>query len=364
MKIVLNKIPIREVVKNYADNAEEGVIGYNGKLNIRPKYQREFIYDNKKRDAVINTIQKDFPLNVIYWAKNNDDTFEVLDGQQRIISFCKYINGDFSLDIDGHNKAFHNLTETEKDQILNYDLMVYFCEGNDKEKLDWFEIINIAGMKLTKQELRNAVYTGTWLTSAKTIFSKPNCAAYKLASDYVDGSPIRQDYLETAIKWISNDNIDDYMSSHQQDPNADELWTYFKSVIEWIERLFTTRRKEMKYINWGVLYNEFKDVSLDPVELEQKIQILMMDDDVDNKKGIYPYVLTHDEKYLNIRAFTESQKRAAYEKQNGICPKCGKHFEIENMEADHITPWSKGGKTNPENCQVLCKECNRRKTGK
>jgi arsenate reductase-like glutaredoxin family protein len=364
MKIVLNEIPIREVVKNYVDNAEEGVIGYDGKLNIRPKYQREFIYDNKRRDAVIDTIRKGFPLNVVYWAVNKDGTLEVMDGQQRIISFCKYVNGDFSIDADGHSKTFHNLTETEKDQILNYKLMVYFCEGNDKEKLDWFNIINIAGMKLTAQEMRNATYTGTWLTAAKTIFSKPNCVASKLASDYIDGSAIRQDYLEAAIKWISNNNIEIYMSRHQQDPDADELWNYFKDVIEWIENVFATRRKEMKYVYWGELYNKFKSEPLDPVKLEQEIQTLMMDDDVTNKKGIYPYVLTHDERYLNIRAFTDSQKREAYENRNGICPICGKHFELEEMEADHITPWADNGKTIIENCQMLCRECNRRKSSK
>ena len=199
MKIELHEITVREVAEKYVDNAEEGVVGYHGKLNIRPKYQREFVYDEKKRNAVMDTIRKDFPLNVMYWVKNEDGTFEVLDGQQRTISFCQYVNSDFSID----NRAFHNLTNTEKEQILNYKLMVYFCEGNDKEKLDWFKIINIAGEKLTDQELRNAVYTGTWLTHAKSIFSKSNCAAYLLSKEYVNGSPIRQEILETALSWIA-----------------------------------------------------------------------------------------------------------------------------------------------------------------
>ena len=358
MKIELHEITVREVAQDYADNAEEGVVGYGGKLNIRPKYQREFVYDEKKRNAVMDTISRDFPLNVMYWVKNEDGTFEVLDGQQRTISFCQYVTSDFSID----NRAFHNLTETEKEQILNYKLMVYFCEGSDKEKLDWFKIINIAGEKLTDQELRNAVYTGPWLTNAKSIFSKTGCAAYWLSKDYVGGSSIRQEILQTAISWISSGEIEKYMSVHQQDPNANELWMYFRNVIEWVELTFTTYRREMKGIDWGGLYDKFKGEMFDTAELEQEIQVLMMDDDVTSKKGVYPYVLTRNEKYLSIRAFTESQKRAVYEKQKGVCRKCGKHFELSEMEADHITPWSRGGKTNPENCQMLCLECNRRKS--
>ena len=358
MNIELHEISVRDVAQGYVDNAEEGVLGYGGKLNIRPKYQREFVYDEKKRNAVMDTIRKNFPLNVMYWVKNSDGTFEVLDGQQRTISFCQYVKSDFSID----NRAFHNLTETEKEQILNYRLMIYFCEGNDKEKLDWFKIINIAGEKLTDQELRNAVYTGTWLSDAKLKFSKSNCAAYLLSKDYVNGSPIRQEILQTALGWISNGDIEKYMSIHQHDPNANELWTYFRNVIEWVQLTFTTYRKEMRGIDWGGLYDKFKGIMLDTTKLEQEIQTLMMDDDVTNKRGIYPYVLTRNEKYLNIRAFTDSQKRAAYERQKGICPRCSKHFELQAMEADHITPWSIGGKTSSDNCQMLCLDCNRRKS--
>ncbi|NMB32736.1 MAG: DUF262 domain-containing protein [Clostridium sp.] len=357
MKIELHEITIHEVVEGYIDNAEEGVVGYGGRLNIRPKYQREFIYDEKKRNAVIDTIQKDFPLNVMYWVKNEDGTFEILDGQQRTISFCQYVIGDFSID----NRAFHNLTDVEREQILNYKLMIYFCEGNDKEKMDWFRIINIAGERLTDQELRNATYTGPWLSDAKLRFSKTNCAAYLLAKDYVRGSPIRQEFLETAIKWIANGEIEKYMSIHQHDPNANELWFYFRNVIEWVEFTFTTRRKEMKGLDWGGLYDEFKGEMYDTEKLEKEIQTLMMDDDVTNKRGIYPYVLTRKERHLNIRAFTESQKRQVFEKQKGICKICKEEFSFREMEADHITPWSRGGKTETKNCQMLCRECNRRK---
>jgi len=359
MKIELNEITIRDVVENYVDNDEEGVLGYNGRLNIRPKYQREFVYDADKRGAVIDTIRKGFPLNVMYWMKNEDGTFEVMDGQQRTISFCQYVQGDFSVD----NLAFHNLTQYAKDSILDYKLMVYICEGNDDERLAWFRIINMQGVKLTEQELRNATYTGPWLTHAKSIFSKSMAPAYLLARDYVNGSPIRQEILETALKWISNDQIKDYMSKHQHDPNANELWTYFRNVIEWVRATFINYRKEMKGLNWGELYDQFKDQLFDTKALEREVSELMMDDDVTNKRGIYQYVLTGSDRTLNIRGFSASQKRSAYERQGGICPVCGKYFEIDEMEGDHITPWHAGGKTEPANCQMLCKDDNRRKAG-
>ncbi len=361
MKIELNEISVREVADGYRDSAEEGVVGYGGQLDIRPKYQREFVYDVKKRNAVIDTIRKGFPLNVMYWVVTDQGTYEVMDGQQRTISFCQYVNGDFSVPVDDHPMAFHNLPKTLQDQILDYTLMVYFCSGADKERLDWFRIINIAGERLTDQELRNAVYTGPWLTHAKTMFSKTNCAAYLLANKYVSGKPIRQDYLETAISWLSDSHIEQYMSAHQHDPNANELWSYFQAVIDWVQLTFTRYRNEMKGLDWGSLYNEFKDALYDTTKLEDEIKALMVDDDVTRKKGIYPYVLTHDERHLNIRAFTANQKREAYERQKGICPVCLKHFPIEGMEADHITPWSMGGKTNAGNCQMLCLPDNRRK---
>lgn len=358
MKIELVEYSINEVSKNYVDNQEEGVVGFSGKLNIRPKYQREFVYDEKKRNAVIETINNGFPLNVMYWVKNEDNNYELLDGQQRTISFCQYINGDFSFE----NRYFHNLTTTEKDRILNYKLMIYICEGNDKEKLDWFKIINIAGERLTPQELRNAVYTGPWLTSAKSIFSKTMAPAYLLSKDYVNGSPIRQEILQTAIEWINKGNVEEYMSIHQHDSNANELWFFYKNVIEWVKLTFINYRKEMRGINWGQLYNEHKHRVLDTNALENVINRLMIDDDVTNKKGIYSYVLNGEEKFLNIRAFTPNQKREAFERQKGICPICKKHFKIDEMEADHITPWSQGGKSNSENCKMLCCDCNRRKS--
>ncbi len=363
MKIELHQIPVREVIANYKDSAEEGVVAYAGKLDVRPKYQREFVYNGKQRDAVIETIKKDFPLNVLYWVKTDEGKYEVLDGQQRTISIGQYVTGEFSL----NDYFFHNLTDEEQDQILNYELMIYFCEGTDKEKLDWFKIINIAGEKLTEQELRNAVYTGPWLSDAKLKFSKSNCAAYLLANDggqLVSGSPIRQEYLETSLSWINNEKIEDYMAKHQHDTNADELWDYFQNVIWWVRTTFTSYRREMSGVEWGELYNEFKDAKLNSEKLEVEIKELMQDEDATKKSGIYPYVLTRKERYLSIRAFTDKMKREAYERQNGICPFCKEHWDISEMEADHITPWHEGGKTIAQNCQMLCKQDNRTKSGK
>jgi|SRR3989344_1753596 len=360
MKIQLKEITIKEVSSKYINDNEEGVVGYAGKLNIRPKYQREWIYKDRQRDAVIETVRKNFPLNVMYWVKNEDGTYEVMDGQQRTISICEYVAGKFSLNY----QYFHNLESVEKEKILDYKLMVYFCEGNDKEKLDWFKTINIAGEKLTDQELRNAIYTGTWLTDAKRYFSKSGCPAHGIGSDYLSGVAIRQDYLETAISWLSNGNIEQYMADNQHKPNANELWLYFQKVISWIEVVFPKYRKEMKGVSFGTLYNEFKDKQIDSTKLEKEITKLMQDEDVTKKSGIYEYVLTRNEKYLNIRTFTDKQKREAYERQKGICVKCKEHFEMEEMEADHIKPWHKGGKTNSENCQMLCKQDNRTKSGK
>ena len=363
MKIELNKIPIRKVIVGYKDSAEEGVVAYSGKLDIRPKYQREFVYTGKQRDAVIETIKNGFPLNVMYWVKTDQGNFEVMDGQQRTISVGQYVNGDFSL----NDRFFHNLTKEEQNQILDYELMIYFCEGTDKERLDWFRIINIAGEKLTDQELRNAVYTGPWLSDAKLKFSKSNCAAYLLANDggsLVNGSPIRQEYLETALSWISDGKIEDYMAKHQHDKNADELWQYFQDVISWVHKTFTKYRKEMKGVEWGRLYNKYKKVAYKAKELEEKTLKLIDDDEVQSLKGIYEYILTGEEKHLNLRQFDDKTKRKVFEKQKGKCVWCKKTFEFEEMEADHITPWHEGGKTDSKNCQMLCKDDNRKKSGK
>ncbi len=363
MKIDLHRISIREVVAGYKDSAEEGVVAYSGKLDIRPKYQREFVYKDKQRNAVLETVKQNFPLNVMYWMVREDGGYEVLDGQQRTISIGQFVNGDFSLD----ERYFHNLLKEEQDQILDYQLMIYFCEGTDKERLDWFRIINIAGEKLTDQEIRNAVYTGPWLSDAKLKFSKTGCVAYHIANDdgpLLSGSPIRQEYLETALSWINEGKIEDYMAKHQHNKNADELWQYFQDVIAWVRKSFPYYRKEMSNVNWGELFNKYKERKLNAVKLEIEVKELMQDEDVTKKSGIYPYILTRQDKYLSIRAFTDKMKREAYERQKAICPFCKKKYDISEMEADHVTPWHEGGKTIAENCQMLCKEDNRTKAGK
>ena len=405
MKIELHEICVRELCADYNDLSiqEEGITGYGGRLNIRPKYQREFVYDVPKRNAVMDTVWNGFPLNVMYWVKikkldvrplhceksdslsdsgsgltgeadltSNSDSglieYELLDGQQRTISICSFIAGEYMMTFDGKLSAWDNLTPAEKDRILDYKLQVYICEGTDEEKLKWFMTINIAGEKLTAQEIRNAIYSGSWVTQAKRRFSKTGCVAYKLASDYMSGSPIRQDYFEKALKWIGNKqgkSIEQYMAEHQHDTDADQLWQYFQDVIHWVEKLFGRKyKKEMKSVDWGFLYNQCYDTTLTATAIAQEVSKLMADSDVQKKTGIFHYVFDHDEHHLGIRAFDDNTKREVYEKQNGICKICGKHFDIEQMEADHITPWCDGGRTIAENCQMLCRDCNRRKSGK
>ncbi len=367
MQIEQRTITVRDVTDDYLNNDEEGVRGYHDRLDIRPPYQREFVYKDKQRDEVIRTVLKGLPLNVMYWCKtgkNEDDkeTYEVLDGQQRTISLCEYVDGSYSVD----DKYFDNLPQDLKDEILNYELFVYVCDGTDSEKLDWFRIINIAGEQLTDQELRNAVYAGPWVSDAKRYFSKTSGPAYKIAGDYLKGDAIRQDYLQTAISWAAkaeNVNIEQYMAQHQYDTNAVALWNYFRSVIDWIPATFSTKYyREMKGLPWGIYYNENKDrTDLAPKKLEEATAKLMGDEDVTNKRGIFPFLLTGDVKNLSIRQFDRATKLAAYEKQGHKCPTCGKTFEFNKMDGDHIIPWSKGGKTVPENCQMLCKECNLKK---
>ncbi|MGN0188084.1 MAG: HNH endonuclease family protein [Candidatus Cryptobacteroides sp.] len=366
MKIELHEIIIRDLFNGYQDNQEEGVVAYGGRLDVRPKYQREFVYTGKQRDEVINTISHGFPLNIMYWVKKGNGNFEVLDGQQRTISICQYINNDFSIG----EKYFHTLTDDQQAKILDYKLMVYFCEGTDSEKLNWFKIVNIAGEKLSDQELRNAVYTGAWLTDAKRHFSKMNCAGYALGEKYVRVEVNRQGLLELVLKWISPGSIEQYMADHQQDSNCNELWLYYTSVINWVKTIFPTYRKEMRGLPWGELYNEFGKKPLDTNALEAKVTLLMQDTEVQKKSGIYQYVLTGKEKFLNLRAFDDAVKREVYERQGGICPHCVKErrektqWDISEMEADHISPWAEGGKTVVDNCQMLCLEHNRRKSDK
>lgn len=368
MRIELQKIKIKDLFDGYINNAEEGVKGYHGKLNIRPAYQREFIYKPKQRDAVIDTVLKGFPLNTMYWVKNEDGTYELLDGQQRTISICQFINGDFSIKHDGNTKYFSTFLKEIQDQILDYDLMVYICEGTDTEKLDWFRTINIAGERLTDQELLNVNYMGPWLTDAKRIFSKTNCAAYNLGKDYVKGKADRQEILETALDWISGSHIDTYMRDHQHEPTATELWIYFQTVISWVKAAFPNYRSEMNGIQWGHLYNKYHGNTINPIVYEEKVSSLMANTEVTNKKGIYEYVLSGESEdlacKLSTRTFSDADKRSVYERQGGICPLCGEHHDFKDMEGDHRTPWWRGGTTTLDNLQMVCKKCNGKKSGK
>ncbi len=377
MEIKLHEITVRDVVNGYVDNQESGVVGYGGKLDIRPPFQREFIYNEKERNAVIDTINKGFPLNVMYWSKNGDN-YELLDGQQRTLSFCQYVNGDFSVDF----KGFNNLPKDLQEKILNYKLMIYICEGTPSEKLDWFKIINIAGEKLTDQELRNSQYTGEWLYDAKRHFSKTSCPAYQIGSSYMTGSTIRQDYLETVLKWICDRDgieIEDYMQKHQNDHDANELWQYYLNVINWVEMLYLDTNKNAVYKNkmaglpWGIWYNKYHKNQYNSNDIKSEAERLFKDPYVTDKKGVFEYVLTNhtpeDLRLINVRVFDEPTKQKVYNKQNGVCPDCkaqglNKHYELKDMEADHVSAWSKGGSTDINNCQLLCIHHNRLKGNK
>lgn len=374
MIINMMKLPVRELVKGYSeDDKTSRVVAWNGKLDVRPEYQREFVYSDDKRDAVINTVLKGFPLNIMYFVDRKDGTYEVLDGQQRIISLCRYATNKFSVKIPAaaggfNNVNFPNLFDEDVDKFLDYELQIYICEGTDKEKLEWFQIINIAGVTLENQEIRNAIYHSAWLTDAKSAFSRRNCAAYKNYGKYMSGDYIRQKFLETALSWHADftgvtgtDAVSEYMQLHRNDTNADVLWKYFEDVFEWVKNTFGKYDKTMKGIKWGLLYNKHKDDKLDPGEIQQTIADLMADKEVQKKSGIYEYILTGEEKCLSLRTFDEDEKATMYARQDGKCAICGKPFEISEMHGDHIKPWSKGGKTTLVNGQMLCTACNLKK---
>ena len=363
MEIEMHEVAVHEICDGYENHGEEGVFGYGGRLDIRPQYQRNFIYSDKQRDEVVRTVKKNFPLNVMYWIIRGDGTFEVMDGQQRTISICDYVHGDFS--VDGY--YFHSLTEKSRRTILDYKLTIYFCRGEEQEKLDWFQIVNVAGEKLLDQEIRNAVYAGKFVNEARAYFSQRNCAAKRLANDYIKGDPIRQEYLETALKWIcdaQDRSITNYMSAHQFG-DAEELKKYFRDVFAWVKKIFpTTRPKLMRGLPWGLMFNRHGEKIFDAADLEKNFLRLLKDNEVTDKRGIYEYLLDGDERHLSLRQFDDNIKQEVYELQGGKCKLCGKSFDLDDMEADHVDPWSAGGKTIAENCQMLCKPCNRRKSAK
>jgi len=367
------EVTVGEITQGYVNNDEMGVRGYNGQLDIRPPYQREFIYNEKEQQAVIATVLKGYPLNVMYWVKRSDDAeclYEVMDGQQRTLSLCEYVDGKFSYFF----KNFFNQPEDIQKKILDYKLTVYVCEGEPSEKLEWFKTINIAGKALNEQEINNAIYAGPFVSDAKKHFSKSNCGAYRLGKDLVNGTAIRQDYLKKALEWMADHETRSghpqtavgYMAAHQHDPNANNLWSYFQTVLNWAITNFNMRhfKKIMKGLDWALLYDKFGSSTLDTSALEKRISHLMLDSEIQKPTGIIPYVLTGDEHYLDLRSFPEDMKLAVWEKQKHICPHCKRELDFVFMEGDHITPWRDGGRTVIENCQMLCVDCNRRKGAK
>ena len=369
MDIKLQSIRVRDLVADYENDADKGVWGYGGKLDIRPPYQREFRYDLKQKQAVVNTILKGFPLNIMYWSVVGDNKYEMIDGQQRTLSICEYRYHDFHIvDPERGTLYFGSLTSEEKERFLDYELSVYLCTGTDKEKLDWFRVINIAGERLLDQELLNAIYVGPFVTDARRHFSKDGCPAYKMAADLLNGVAREQAYLHTGFQWAARrediKDVSEYMSKHQHDANANQLWAYFSAIVTWVRSTFINYRKEMKGLDWGLLYDTYHEQIYDTKQLEERIHDLMEDDEIMKKSGIYSYVLSGDLRDLSFRTFDKKQKREAYERQQGICAHCGKLFELEEMEADHITPWVEGGVTSADNCQMLCRECNRKKGAK
>ena len=373
MTIKQIEVTVGDIARGYINNEEQGVRGYGGQLDIRPPYQREFIYNESEQQAVISTVLKGYPLNVMYWVRRSEDAecpYEVMDGQQRTLSLCEYVDGKFAYDF----KNFFNQPADIQKLILDYPLTIYLCEGEPSEKLEWFKTINIAGKPLNEQEINNAVYAGPFVTDAKRHFSKSNCGAYRLGKDLVNGTPIRQEFLKKALEWMAEhetregkpQSVVGYMAEHQHDPNANNLWTYFQNVLNWAITNFDLKKfkKIMKGLNWALYYDKYHSTTLDTADLASRNSKLILDSDVQNQMGIIPYVLTGDERHLDLRSFPEDIKLAVWEKQHHICPSCQKEFDYEFMEDDHITPWREGGRTVIENCQMLCRECNRRKGGR
>ena len=378
MKITRKQIKIKDIFNCYEDKKEEGVYGFGGLLSIRPAYQREFVYEPHKQKAVIDTIRRNLPLGVIYWGANEDGTFDVIDGQQRILSICNFMKkGGF------HHRderdTYHNMLDDEKERFNNYELDVYICEGSDIERLEWFRTINIASEPLTDQELRNANYVGSWLSDAKKNFSKVvggnPCRGYNKSKHLNNDKHLlvnvkvnRQELLELALEWICTykgvESIETYMGGHKDDANANELWLHYCQVIEWVESTFPKYHIEMKGVDWGRLYTEFGNNSYDTDELEKKILDLLGDEDVTSKKGVYEYVLSNctRERVLSIRAFSKKDKQTKYAQQNGICPICGQHYEFDEMQGDHIVEWANNGKTILDNLQMVCHKCHKKLT--
>lgn len=377
-------LTIRDICDGFIYNELEGkgLYGWSGRLTIQPEYQRNYIYADGKRDvAVIESILKDYPLGLIYFAKVGEDKYEVLDGQQRITSIGRFVNGQLAVKINGMETNFDGLDKVLQDKILNYQLLFYICEGEEPEIKQWFETINIAGVPLKQQELLNAVYSGPFVSCAKAIYSNSQNANMQKWQSYISGDPKRQDILHAALKWVAKgeDNVKLYMSQHRQDTNIKEMQLYFDSVINWAKTIFGAPRSEMKGLEWGELYEKFHSQPYNPAMVQKRVEELYADEYVSCKKGIFEYVLggEREPNLLQIRFFEKSVIKTVYEQQtaeankNGVsnCPICAqldsanrtRIYKSTEMEADHITAWSKGGATTIENCQMLCTFHNRSK---
>jgi len=386
MKTILKtNITIQEICDGFVYNELEGkgLFGLSGKLTIQPEYQRNYIYASdggKKEMAVIESVLKGYPIGLIYFNKVSDDNLEVLDGQQRITSLGRFITDKFAIkDENGSPQYFSGMAKDKQTKILETKLIIYECEGKESEIKEWFKTINIAGVPLNDQELLNAVYSGPFVTLGKAEFSNSQNANIQKWSAYIKGSANRQDFLERALDWVSKGNIGDYMSRHRFDKNINELKTYFNTVIDWVSGVFTDVESEMHGLEWGRLYETYHKKAYSSAKVSAEVQKLYADPYVKNRKGIFEYILggSVDTKLLEVRVFDEATKRSVYETQTAKtkkkgesnCPLCAighdanksKIWSFGEMDADHVSAWSKGGKSDMKNCQMLCKTHNRAK---
>ncbi len=376
-------ITVKDICEGFVYNELEGkgLFGLAGKLTIQPEYQRNYIYADGKQDvAVIDSLLKGYPLGLIYFVKVSDNEFEILDGQQRITSFGRYVTNKFAFkNKDGMEQYFSGIAQDKKDKILETKLTIYECEGKESEIKNWFCIINMKGVPLNDQEVNNAIFSGPFVTLAKAEFSNSRNANIQKWGAYIKGSADRQDFLKVALEWVSKDNIVDYMSRHRYDNNISELKTYFTSVIDWVSAVFIDVENEMCGLEWGRLYETYHNKAYDPQKVSAEVQKLYGDSYIQNRKGIFEYILggSNDKKLLNVRVFDEATKKSVYSKQTkeaeeeskSNCPLCSighdsnksKIWKLNEMDADHVTAWSKGGATDIKNCQMLCKTHNRAK---
>lgn len=378
-------ITVKDICDGFVYNELEGkgLFGLSGKLTIQPEYQRNYIYaDGKKDVAVIDSLLKGYPLGLIYFVKVNENKFEVLDGQQRITSFGRFVTNKFAVKVDGMEQYFDSLAPELQSKIIDAKLTIYECEGEEPEIKAWFRTINIAGVPLNNQELNNAIYSGPFVTLGKEEFSNSQNSNIQKWSAYISGSANRQDYLERALEWVSKGKIEEYMALHRKDTNITELKTYFNTVIDWVSTVFIDVENEMRGLEWGRLYETYHKQSYNPREVSEKVKTLYADPYIKNRRGIFEYILggSTDTKLLEVRVFDEATKKSIYSiqtteaetKGTSNCPLCAighdsnktKIWKLSDMDADHVTAWSKGGATNVKNCQLLCKTHNRAKGNK